>query len=284
MNKPKRSDKDFYDINKAYYERNAERYETASWYFFNKYKSNSVSNELERCLYFMRDKPVIQILEIGPGSGYLLEKILSIRKGDIHYTGIEHSKNMSKILADRFSNSCKSFEVINKSVSVEQLREVLKEKKFDFIIGSSILHHLPDYDKVVETLAEKLDERGIIYFVREPIHKDESEISGFLVSLLEKLYEGINNIMMSSSIRKLLWPNKVKAEDAKEIALHMFTDGVSISIFKQLAQQDFSILFIRKYNRRVSSFFSYLENKWLGELRKDIFGNTLFSIAIQNKK
>jgi len=43
-------------------------------------------------------------------------------------------------------------------------------------------------------------------------------------------------------------------------------------------------LFHRKYNRRATAFMSYLENKWLKKLRKDIFKNTLFSIGMQKKK
>jgi ubiquinone/menaquinone biosynthesis C-methylase UbiE len=271
----------FYLRNANYYDRNAQSYEASSWYFFNKYKNDSVFKELQLCVKLLEGRKDLLVLEIGPGTGYLLNKLMRIYKGNIFYTCMEHSKVMAKILDERYNKSCISFKIINRTVNAESLKNIFKDTKFDFIMGSSILHHLMDYDQVVLSLSELLKDGGIMYFVREPIHKDECRKSTIISNVLNFAYNTINSLLMSEKIRNYLWPSKIKAEDASKIAYHMFKNGVSLDVFRKLSENNFSIQFTRKYNRRVSSFFSYVENKWLAFLRKDIFGNTLFSICIQ---
>ncbi len=76
---------ELYDKNRAYYDHNADCHEMTSWYCFNKYKNDSVSEELRCCLKMMEEKTDIPMLEIGPGTGYLLKKILSIQNRGLHY-------------------------------------------------------------------------------------------------------------------------------------------------------------------------------------------------------
>lgn len=101
--------------------------------------------------------------------------------------------------------------------------------------------------------------------------------------LLERCFAGLNAILFMPAIRNRLWPGKVKAKDASGIAIHMYRDGVSMKVFDGLTRGAYSPLFKRKYNRRLSGWLSSLENKWLSRLRKDVYGNTLFAIAIQKQ-
>ncbi|WP_319409719.1 class I SAM-dependent methyltransferase [uncultured Desulfosarcina sp.] len=270
----------FYNQNRSYYDRNAYRYEAASWYYFNKYKNNAIYSELERSLQTIKKKSVIRVLEIGAGTGYLLGKLLTISSVKVDYTGIEHSIEMSNMLSQRYAARCNSFRVINTSVMVENLR-ALKMEKYDLIIGSSILHHLLDYKEVIITLSNMLVRYGVMYFVREPIHEDECRPNNFFSDVLDLFYSYANSVLMLPLIRHLIWPRKVKAEDATYIAYHMFKKGVSTNVFKELVQNEYKIIFMRKYNRRVSSLLSYFENSWLRKFRKDIYGNTLWSIGLQ---
>src|ERR1051325_3823615 len=77
---------DFYKENQSYYERNAALYEKSSWYYFNKYKSNQVRKEINKCVQLI-NKETIKILEIGPGTGYLLSKIKEDKYKKIDYLG-----------------------------------------------------------------------------------------------------------------------------------------------------------------------------------------------------
>lgn len=265
-------------INKEYYERNAKNYEASAWYFFNAYKDNCVDNEVKKCLGRI-NKPEIKIIEIGPGTGYLLGKIIKHKKFKVDYLGLEHSTKMAGILINRYRNRIEKMRINNESINVETVD--LITEKFDLIIGSSILHHLPDYAAVVKKLADKLADNGIMYFVREPLGRNDCKPSNVIKDIFESIFRNIDYLILKPFIKKILWPQKVKQEDSKRIAPVMYDEGISLSIFNGLKTKGFSILFLRKYNRRATSFFSYMENKWLSFVRKDTFGNTLFSIALQ---
>lgn len=276
-------DDEILEENKAYYNRNARRYEAASWYFFNAYKNNSVKEELRCSLGALAARPDLRVMEIGPGTGYLLHRLLSLERRPIFYTGIEHSEGMAEILRERFAKRCAAFTIINRSVTANLLRNDLPGGNFDLIMGSSTLHHLPQYDEVISALASLLAENGILYIVREPIHRDECQPATAFVNLVEGCYAGLNGILMSPVIRRRLWPQKVKAEQSATVGIHALKDGVATTAFLDLERRGFARLFHRKYNRRASAFLSYLENKWLAGIRKDIYGNTLWSWAVQRR-
>jgi len=191
---------------------------------------------------------------------------------------------MSGILRERYGDCCSGFRIINEHVNARLLSQLSEGRRFDLVMGSSILHHLLDYEEIIKGLAETLNPGGLMYFVREPIHKEECIQGKWPSDLLEAVYTRINSVMMLPWLKKIFWPGKVKAEDASDIAYQMFKDGVSTGMFMNLARQGFRVVFNRKYNRRVSSFMSYMENKWLARMRKDIFGNTLFSMCLQKNK
>lgn len=274
--------KDFYEDNKQYYERNAARYEAASWYYFNAYKERSVIGELRRCLELAKGQgEAVSVLEIGPGTGYLLDKLLALTGQKVDYVAIEHSEAMAVILRRRFEHRCGSFKVISEHVSAPLIKSLALDRGFDIVMGSSILHHLPDYEDTVRELAAHVKPGGVMYFVREPLHREEVARSGELADMIERVYAAMNGILMKPWLRTRLWPNKVKAEDASGIAIHMFKDGVSSMVFKELEARGFQRVLMRKYNRRLSALLSYMENKWLASLRKDIHGNTLYSICLR---
>ena len=274
---------DVHALNQAYYERNATRYEAGSWYYFNGYKSRAVSCELRRCIGLLAHRRDIEVLEIGPGTGYLLGKLLAATSTPIRYTCVEHAEAMADILHCRYATDCESMRVIKESISGERCRELFSERRFDLILGGSILHHLPDYHQVVAALSNLVRDGGVMYFVREPLHRDDCAPSGLLRDVLSGIFGAIHNVLMMPAIRKLLWPRKVRAENARNVAIHMFRDGVSLRPFREITEDGFFVVFHRRYNRRVSTLLSYLDNVWLAKFRKDIFSNTLFSIGLQKK-
>ena len=102
---------DSYTLNKEYYDRNASNYEKSSWYFYNKYKDNSVKKEIELILNLTKKKH-LKILEFGPGTGYLLSKIVEypdliidmIRRGD----GTKVYIITDKVTEDKYQFASKS--------------------------------------------------------------------------------------------------------------------------------------------------------------------------------
>lgn len=271
-----------YQRNRDYYDRNAVRYEAASWYYFNRYKDNAVRAEIGQCLTALSSRSSLRVLEIGPGTGYLLDRLLAQAHIPVDYVALEHSAGMARILSDRFADRCASFRVLNRSVNSETAAST--GGHFDLIMGSSILHHLPDYETVIPALAHQLTPGGVMYFVREPIHRQECGPASVLAKVLERGYAAVNRILMKPALQRRFWPEKVKAEDARSVAIHMFGDGVSIRPFEKLiGTGEYSLVRQRKYNRRLSATLSYLENAWLRRHRVDLFGNTLFSVIVARR-
>ncbi|HUI63444.1 MAG TPA: class I SAM-dependent methyltransferase, partial [Bacteroidota bacterium] len=200
---------------------------------------------------------------------------------EINYTGIEHSEAMREILSARYASRCRCFTLLSDSITPALIEGMSGCAGFDLVLGSSILHHLPDYEAVVRALALRVAPGGVLYLVREPIHRNECAKGSFLAAGLERLFSAANLMLMSKPVRRLLWPGKVKAEDASAIIIHMMKDGVSTGVFTELSTKGFCLVSLRRYNRRVSTFLSFAENAWLAPFRKDIYGNTLLAICLQ---
>lgn len=271
--------KTLFHENKTYYDTHADLYEHSSWYYFNRYKSKAVDDELVFCLRQI-GKNHMKVLELGPGTGYLASKLVRLSSMDITYTGIEHSSKMARILKRRLNGAFKAFSVISDSVSSDLIRQEIAGS-FDLIMGSSILHHLPDYDDVIRELASKLKPGGVMYFVREPVHRHECEPANPVKDIFTLIYRKIDRILLKPAVKRALWPQKVKQPDPKAIAVHMFKNGISLKPFYRLSENGIRVLKIRKYNRSPSSLISFIQNQWFPLTRKDIFGNTLFSIVMR---
>jgi SAM-dependent methyltransferase len=275
------SPEELYNASRGYYDRNASRYEAASWYYFNGYKTAAVSHEISACRELLAGRPSLRVLEIGPGTGYLLHFLLDQQGAPVRYTGIEHSAEMRRILETRHAARCQNFTLIGESVTSGLIAAKVPPASFDLVMGSSILHHLPDYEDVVRALAACVAPGGLLYIVREPIHHTECAPPSSLANGLERVYRAFNGVLMTGPVRRLFWPAKVKAEDASPIAIHMVGNGISARVFDELEGKGFRMVSRRKYNRRVSTVLSFVENAWLARFRKDLYGNTLLAICMQ---
>ena len=258
-----------YGGNIRYYDRNAGRYENASRYLSNKYQDSALQEELQQCID-LTGKNQLAVLEIGPGTGYLLSKLVKIKGASYNYTGVEHSSEITKILLARYKYRVRNIKVLEGSVSARYIDENLVGNKYDLILGGSILHQLPDYEEVVKKLSWMLNVNGVMYFAREPIHKREG--AGF--KKWQDRAKGIYEYMDSMAS---------KPEEAKKPDFYMAREGISRKPFMVLCEADYKLAIYRKFNRRSSSFLSFLENKWFKRSRMDIYGNTMFSIGIQRQ-
>jgi len=258
-----------YGKNIDYHDRIAGRYDGSSRHFLNKYEDVALQEELERCIG-LTGKNQLAVLEIGPGTGYLLSKLVKIKGASYNYTGVEHSSEITKILLSRYKYRVRNIKVLEASVSVRYIDENLIGNKYDLILGGSILHQLPDYEEVVGKLSWMLNGNGVMYFAREPMHKRECAGSGKWQDRAKGIYEYVDSMVS-------------KPEDTKNPDFYMSREGVSKKPFMVLCEADYKLVIYRKYNRRSSSFMSLLENKWLKRSRTDVHGNTMFSIGIQRQ-
>ena len=117
--------KQFYTLNKEYYNKNAIYYENSSWYYFNKYKSYALKKDLQKIIKNFSKE--INILEIGPGTGYLLDH-LNFSKKKIQYLGIDHSSQMTKFLIKKYKKKYHKFKILNLSLKSNNTTKILKKK------------------------------------------------------------------------------------------------------------------------------------------------------------
>ena len=200
--------KQFYNLNKQYYEKNAIFYENSSWYFFNKYKSYALKKDLQKIIKNFNKE--INILEIGPGTGYLLDHLNFSERKKIQYLGIDHSKQMTKFLIKKYKKKYHKFKILNLSLKSNNITKILKKKKFDLILGSSVLHHFPKYEIVINKLFKHLNNNGIMYFNREPLGKSDCIKPKMYQKIFSGLITIISNLILNSFIKKILYPKKLK--------------------------------------------------------------------------
>jgi 2-polyprenyl-3-methyl-5-hydroxy-6-metoxy-1,4-benzoquinol methylase len=112
-----------------------------------------------------------KILDVGAGTGNITRKLESM--GYHNITVVDISKAMLREL----SRTCSP-----KHTYCQDIDSFLERShnRFDVIVLSSVLHHLPDYHKTLHRLAERAD---IIFATHEPLRRRQ----GLVPYLLERI-------------------------------------------------------------------------------------------------
>jgi len=256
-----------YRSNIGYYDLNAGRYESSPAHSSNEHQEAALREELERCVA-LTGRNQLSVLEIGPGTGYLLGMLVKIKGISYNYTGVDHSTEMTKILLSRYRYRIRNIKVLQASVSAGYIDGTLMGNRYDLILGSSVLHQVPDREEVVRKLSRLLNANGVMFFTREPVHRSECAGSAKWQARANGLYGCLDSLLS-------------KRPEAEGPGSPGFGEGVSRKPFAVLCEGDYRLVVYRRYNRRGSSFVSRVENGWFPRWRVDSFGNTMFSIGIQ---
>ncbi|MGP4038667.1 class I SAM-dependent methyltransferase [Gracilibacillus sp. D59] len=104
---------------------------------------NKIKQELSKYNF---NRP-LNVLDLGANFGYFSFRIAE--DFDAQVTMIESNKEIKKILKQNQNNNVK---LINKHVSVSDLKNILTKEKFDVILALSVLHHFENYNEVIDTL------------------------------------------------------------------------------------------------------------------------------------
>ncbi len=153
------TNKDILLANKNVHSKEAEYYDLIHTEIFNSYEQKRVNSNLSRILNgFDKDA---RILEIGSGTGNLTLKL--VQKGFKNITCIDISSEMLKIMKRKISSK-------NITTIVSDIDSFLHKNKsnYDIILISSVLHHLPNYEKTLNDLKRVLRSKGVIYITHEP--------------------------------------------------------------------------------------------------------------------
>ncbi len=103
------------------------------------------------------------VLDLGCGTGNLFLKLLKL---DCSVWGVDISPDMMEILRQNIPDD----ESRRAKLTVQNVDEFIanSNQKFDCIVSSSVLHHLPDYIQTLESALKLLKPGGWLYITHEP--------------------------------------------------------------------------------------------------------------------
>jgi ubiquinone/menaquinone biosynthesis C-methylase UbiE len=252
--------------NKDIHDKIGKVYDDINYYVKNKFENKNLSRDVE--FISMKLTKQVDVLDLGCGTGF--SGLLFLKKG-YKVTGVDIS---SKIL-EVFRKKAKLIK-LDKNLTLinEDIDSFIKSnnKKWGIVIISSVLHHIPDYKKTLEKIDSMLENNGIVYITHEPLaikelpkNKQLSTITNTFIRCFDVLFSKLiakPNIEVDYSISDHKW----------------FEGGISIhDISSNFRKANIQLIKLRIYNLRRTSIISYIDNKYLSYLRKNIFPITLFS-------
>ncbi|MBW6451255.1 MAG: class I SAM-dependent methyltransferase [DPANN group archaeon] len=218
----------------------AKSYDKLHREIFNTYEQKKILNELKIIYTYFKKGSV---LDVGCGTGNLT--IQFIQKG-YYVDGLDISKDMINELKQKIKS--KKIHLYNQDID-----EFLKitNKKYDIISFSSVLHHLPNYQKTLKNCIKKLTSNGILYVIHEPLNNNETILDNIIEKIDYYLYrfnlylKQIKTQKIDYSYADIHCKNGI---DAKKLI-----DTLNIN-------KNFEILLYEEYNARKFMFFSKLQN------------------------
>ena len=129
-------------------------------------------------------------LEIGAGTGGFTIPFLRNTKVETAFI-TDISKKMLHITRNKINNE-KNISSKIYYATYTGMENVFKKNKFDIVIGSSVLHHMPDYNSALTNIYKILTPNGTAIFL-EPDIDGHKYIIRFLESVLEEIHHTLIN-------------------------------------------------------------------------------------------
>lgn len=140
--------KDFVELSKEWFNKQAPVYDDTNTILYSKYGKISCENIFE----FLKDKEYTKLLDIGCGTGYLIDMLS--KDYNAEFTGLDLSPEMIKQ-----ANNKK----IKNAIFVEGRSDEIPfdDNTFDIITCSQSFHHYPDTDKAMQEAKRVLKPGGL---------------------------------------------------------------------------------------------------------------------------
>lgn len=110
--------------------------------------------------------PVVRVLDLGAGEGSVTRQFLRL---GANVTAVDISASQLNELRKKCQNDAQSLHVVQNDIN-EFLETA--EEKYDIIIFSAFLHHVPDYLGMISNATKFLHENGQICVFQEPLRFD----------------------------------------------------------------------------------------------------------------
>ncbi|MCX6745402.1 MAG: class I SAM-dependent methyltransferase [Candidatus Parcubacteria bacterium] len=243
------------------HQKSAQYYDQIHPEIFNKNEQNLIENILSQAISQIK-KDKINVLDLGAGTGNITLKLLDNEKvGSV--VAVDLSKEMLDELEKKAGQNPK-LKIANKPADIFLMDD---DSKYDLIVISSVLHHLPDYFQTIATVLEKLDDGGVFIIFHEPTG-EKSKLISFLEWLDSRIFV---NLFLPQDIKKV-----AKSLDHTYSDYHVYHkfDLAGVKKFFE-EEEDIEIIFFKKHNT-----FDLLPFRWLG---KTIPAKNNFILAVRKK-
>lgn len=266
------------EINKNYYEKWGIFYEEYQSYFRNSILLNQWKRNIEKITKVLNNSFNNQekfVLDFGCGTG--LFTILLLKMGfnviaiDLSPTMISQAKKKVMALPNKFQER-----VTFICGGINDLY-TLKNDSLHLIFESSVLHHIENYEDFIRISNEKILQKGLLYIGREP--KAEVKEKSLVGKILDIPLTKIDLFFYNQQFK-----NNFKEQFDMGILPHYKEGGVSYKkVVNEAYNNNFSLLFEKKYKWRKSRQGSFLNSKIFGFLDPEIFGRVYFDICFKKE-
>ena len=140
--------KDFVELSKEWFNKQAPVYDDTNTILYSKYGKISCENIFE----FLKDKKYTKLLDIGCGTGYLIDMLAKVHEAE--YTGVDLSPEMIKQANNKKIKNAKFVEGRSDEIPFD-------DNTFDIITCSQSFHHYPDTDKAMQEAKRVLKPGGL---------------------------------------------------------------------------------------------------------------------------
>ncbi len=165
-----------------------------------------------RIISELKPKTGDKILDIGCGTGSLLEKINGLAKAEL--IGIDFSKTMIKTAKAKKSSNFES----NIGYLVADSSELpFNENYFDSVISTISFHHYPDQPKSLREINRVLKPSGRFYLADHSFNYPPGLV--YLMNPIMNLFEGPIKINSKHKMKKILQEQEFSVLSAKNLAL-----------------------------------------------------------------
>jgi ubiquinone/menaquinone biosynthesis C-methylase UbiE len=156
--------RDIIEANVREHDIEAEYYDLLHKEIFNEYEQDRIRLSLEKIIGGNIKRPTI--LDVGSGTGNLVSNLLTILDGSVRpeIVAVDLSGQMQDVMKRKINYPVRYY-----LKDIDSFLEI-NRKSFDVVLISSVLHHLPDYEKTLGNIIKCLNVGGTIYITHEPLN------------------------------------------------------------------------------------------------------------------
>ncbi len=197
------------------------------------------------------------VLDVGCGTGNITLKLLRHRPA---IDAVDLSQEMLEVLRIELQKVRREKDVRFFKMEIEAFIQDCK-KKYDLITMSSVLHHFPDYLRVLQKLCSLLNPRGILYVTHEPCGQYHLlREKGLLKKLLKKIDEELYDLFYHKRIRKIsAYYKNLPVRDCSYSDYHYFQGFQEEQVKQELLRSGLKIIqyhpFCSELNFGLSNLF-----------------------------